>query len=815
MKGWNKIDLHQHTLNEVTYDGKSYKSSYSHKDFEELLKLEGVKLKAVTNHNTLHLSDHIKHALICNKNNINYLPGVEIDYKFNGKDVHAITILNPQNDVIPFSNILNEIISSKQGNKFLDREEFANLHQNIEYIFIPHVMKTKGIYPSSNKPPIDGAEDWVMSMIQNGIFVPVIFENTQDYFKYSIYAKIAKYFEGDCYQYPACYVGSDYKFDNDVERKRKAVACVKYYINAEPTYRGLEIAVRNHKTRLAHENDLIQRKKYITGALIKKNKNFSECGPINFSPYLNVIVGGSGTGKTLLLNEIYRQFTSDDLSATKSKRSGKKAYFSKTGNMDIVDLKIVPNDISQFKVLEIPNIYTEIMKYVNDTEKLSEIFGISNKTYISSIVDEYSAKCNLFEEYLAEQSESKKKGEDSLKNIISCIDFMNLNKNEKSLFELKIKSMKELKSTHIQKMIDSNKELLSKKEEIIKYFERLGTALDSEYDEKINELIDIYVFLLEKLMIRNQKLSNDKNEFLFIEKIENIINLAIRDTNKKLGQKEQAYKDREEALLNNTTVLLENIKKCLKSEVNINRLDLKYPYDSLKKIIEEKNSNGLARFTLSFTKDDISQIDILSENSILIDSNKKITKFKTIDKQKIDFNDSDSVKQFIINLSKIDLQIKNVLIKDVPLKLELQSDGLWKDATLINQGTIAKISMTYYFQDLIKNEQPDIIFIDQPENDVDKEFLTTTLATFLLKQKMTTQIFITSHDPILTVNADANMIIQADVDQNNKIHYVSYPMEYSKSDFEGTNRVANILDGGKYNVEKRYQIYGGILRYGN
>ena len=47
--------------------------------------------------------DHIKHALICKKNDITYLPGVEIDYLFNGNDVHGITILNPNMDLVPFS----------------------------------------------------------------------------------------------------------------------------------------------------------------------------------------------------------------------------------------------------------------------------------------------------------------------------------------------------------------------------------------------------------------------------------------------------------------------------------------------------------------------------------------------------------------------------------------------------------------------------------------------------------------------------------------------------------------------------------------
>lgn len=59
------------------------------------------------------------------------------------------------------------------------------------------------------------------------------------------------------------------------------------------------------------------------------------------------------------------------------------------------------------------------------------------------------------------------------------------------------------------------------------------------------------------------------------------------------------------------------------------------------------------------------------------------------------------------------------------------------------------------------------------------------------------------------------MIIQADVDDNNKINYISYPLEFTENRAYGTDKVAALLDGGKPNIKKRYQIYGGILKYGN
>lgn len=91
---------------------------------------------------------------------------------------------------------------------------------------------------------------------------------------------------------------------------------MKYYINAEPTYRGLEISIRNHETRISHEDELINRNKYLTSAKIMSSANFQE-SHLFFSPYLNVIIGGSGTGKTLLLNEIYRKINFEDLKSVK------------------------------------------------------------------------------------------------------------------------------------------------------------------------------------------------------------------------------------------------------------------------------------------------------------------------------------------------------------------------------------------------------------------------------------------------------------------------------------------------------------------
>ena len=815
MNNWYKIDLHQHTLNEITHDGKKQQSQYTHEDFEQLLLEQKVNLKAVTNHNTLNLVDHIKHALICKKNNIAYLPGVEIDYMFNGHDVHGISILNPNMDLIPFSLKLSEIINKKSDKKFLDKDEFANVHENMEFIFIPNVMKSKGIYPSQSEPKVEDAEDWVMNMIRNGTFVPVIFENTQNYNKYSIYGKIDQLL-GDTDEYPPCYVGSDYKFDNDLKRRKTAIERVKYYINAMPTYRGLEISIRNHETRLAHESELINRTNYIKSITFNENINFENNIKLNFSPSLNVIIGGSGSGKTLLLNEIFREFSHHDLKDVENASNRKKkesAYSSKIGKNPLFSIETEPKEFSKFKVIEIPNIYTEIMKYVNDHKQLATVFNISDRSYVNGLITSFKSNCLNFKNLIDDISDSQKKGEENLRNIITCIEFLKINPIERNTFDLKIRTMKNLLSEKTRILIDHDVSLVNKKNDIINYFNLIDSALNKEYTELIKNIISNYCMLLEKLDEKIDMLEKEELDHKITEQIQNIINVAIRLSNNKLGLKEKAFKDREETKSNNIQELILNIKKTIVSKYKIDEIVLCYPYAEIKSTIEKNNANELARFTLAFSEIDLKAVSVEDDDFIEIQNNK--TKLKSLNNKTIDFTNDNSLKEFIKSLREHDLNL-NDLIKNEPcLKLELNVNGDWKSATEVNQGTIAKVSMEYYFNSIINSERPDIIFIDQPENDVDKEFLTQTLANFLKNKKTTAQIFITTHDAILTVNEDANMIVQSDVNEYNKFNYISYPIEFSDSNVNKSDEVARILDGGKRNIEKRYQIYGGILKYGN
>ena len=619
----------------------------------------------------------------------------------------------------------------------------------------------------------------------------------------------------------SAYVGDDYRFDNDEKRKEIIKNKIKYSINSQPTYRGLEIALRNSNTRLSLETQIINRERFIKRISIPQNRVFEE-SDIFLSPGLNVIIGNSGSGKTLLLNEIFYEIKRKNLKAAiknKTKENGNE-YKSKVGEKDFLDIEfdqvIDSNDI---KILEIPNVYSEILKSQNDeNQEIPKMFGIDDVSHSNRIISEY--KINI-EEYIKNQNMGNiaiKNGVQNLNNIKTAIDFLYKNKTDIKIFNLNKILYNEAKINSVfNKSQDINKYILDEKK-INKYFEKIKEIIsfDSGKEEVDNLLSDykkILISLGKELELNEKKY----NELLIDKKIINIINSSIDSSIQLLGNKDKKIKEREQILSKETNELIESLKKSIISDLNINNYKLGFPYEDLKQELE-KNRNDYARLTLNITEEDIKKTVILE--SKLFNCNNIRTKLKELGNKKYNLLEDGDVKKLISDLNSFGIDLTNIILdaNEIPKNIELylSDKNEWRFIQNINKGDIAKKSIEYHFNKLVKDNQPDIILIDQPENDVDKSFISTTLSDFIKKQKVDKQIIVTSHDAIVAINSDVNKIIEADINDNNKIFYHSYDLEYVENEvLVATNQVAIILDGGKTNIKKRYQIYGGELNYEN
>ena len=98
---------------------------------------------------------------------------------------------------------------------------------------------------------------------------------------------------------------------------------------------------------------------------------------------------------------------------------------------------------------------------------------------------------------------------------------------------------------------------------------------------------------------------------------------------------------------------------------------------------------------------------------------------------------------------------------------------------------------------------------DQPEDDLDNEFIMSQLVPLFRKIKKYRQVIIVTHNANLVVNTDAEQIIIAD-NQGESIRYTSGSVEDGnvKENIGIRAEICNILEGGSYAFEKRERKYG-------
>lgn len=814
--GWSQIDLHSHGIKDLMRDGNERENKYTHTKFYDFVNEQGVKLKAVTNHNRFDYGEHIKHSLICSLLGVEYIPGIEIDCKFNKKSFHAVILFGPEADLFKFQKDLKAITDSKKEKNeeiTFNKQDFGKLFGNMNFIFIPHAIKHEGImYDLTSDKNDEENIGWVVETIKNGLSMPCLLENTKDYHIYSVEERINKMVSSNkCKVFVGCIVNSDYNFDSDKERKQNIKIKPKYCIFSEPTYRGLEIAIRNYKTRFSTADNLIKRDTYIDEIKFNEvdNEDFLLKGNIKLSTGLNIIIGNSGTGKTLLLNEIYYKMTKKNLDVSSdNKKIEGNLYGGKIKTTNLFDLKLMKGKDNNIKVIEIPKIYNKILKCA-ENENLGEQFGITDNNSYKKVINNYKTILSEFENAYIEKQNSIQKGNICINNINKSIDFIIDNEGKSNFYKLAKKIYKTTEKNSIDKKIKALDKLIEERDKIKKYFENIMLYLSINekpiYDDIINNL-DLLVSKLKNVRLEEQL---KYNKCLIEEKIYKIINTNIDESITNLNEKEKNIILMKSTVSEESNNLTNNIIETLTKECVMKKLDCSYPYDEVKELLE-KNKNDYARVIIGFEKQDINNVAL--ENSFLINTKNILIKLK--DMADVNFSDSENLKLCIINLLSKDIYLSEKINLDIPVQLELKVSDKWKNENQINPGDLAKTYMSYYFNKLIIDDQPDVIFIDQPENDVDKTFLTDTLSKFIKERKMINQFIITTHDPILAINSDVNQIILSELNDKNQITYSSIKLEeVNRKDlsYYGSNIVSEILDGGKSNVTLRYQIYGGEL----
>jgi len=116
------------------------------------------------------------------------------------------------------------------------------------------------------------------------------------------------------------------------------------------------------------------------------------------------------------------------------------------------------------------------------------------------------------------------------------------------------------------------------------------------------------------------------------------------------------------------------------------------------------------------------------------------------------------------------------------------------------------------YLDLIFDLSESILMFDQPEDNIDNDYISNYLVPLIKSKKRDKQLIFVTHNPSVAVYGDAFNYIYAENDGN--ITYTNYFIE----NVDDKLNIMKILDGGKPSFSNRNKKYGNILgeeEYGN
>ncbi|PKQ63010.1 ATPase [Labilibaculum filiforme] len=758
------LDLHIHT----SVDSNNLSDNY---DIETLI----TKIKSVSKDSAylISLTDHNiinKRAYLEAKNKVmNLLLGVELHIRNYSEcpPYHCHIYFNLDEiteDVIDELNlkldILYPIKMVSTADKIPTLEEVIKTFDSYDFLILPHGGQSHSTFPKSIPKGVKFDNSIERSIYYNQFdgFTArgnTKLEITQDYFK--------RLGINEFVNLVTC--TDNYSVNSYPNAKaKKAEPFIPTWMFALPTFSGLRLSL-SESSRLVYSHD----RPSIWSEHIKSVKLDNEKINIDaeLTSGLNVVIGGSSSGKTLFVDSLYNKIIGD-FSDSKYIPFGveqlhvnnpsmvKPHYLSqnyimqvvsdatedKIDNIEIVR-KVFPGDetIKQTVNKGLLSLKTDLTDLIGCVKILEEqVEELSHIPYLTRLITRKDIQKNVIDKFRPTEEE-KRKIKYSLHDFKEHNEFLDeidaklksnpfVSHDEKLVIELKKEIVKAFDSSSfaedIKKVIDSEKE---------RYDMDLKSANTEEQTKRQN---------FEKLILCVKIYSQNYSKFYkILEKVSKYSIKCDSEIVESMGHKLFIENDFEL----NKTKLLEVINKLLKTGDKILSFDNISP-ESLFKSKYKGQSPKVKGYD---------------------DFEKRIyTDFESLNKR---------------NYKIITLNGK---------KFEDLSAG-WRTSVLL---------------DIILGFEGDIapIIIDQPEDNLATNYINEGLVNAIKKIKSKKQIILVSHNATIPMLGDAQNIVLC-INNDQKIEIKSNRLEGELNSRSIVDYIAEITDGGKPSIKKRVKKY--------
>lgn len=817
---WLKCDMHMHSYHSKPKDGVRVKQMTAQEYVDALLK-KNVRIFSITDHNIYSSKYYGEIKEYIKDKDIAVINGAELDVYVDTKDDTYFQMgvyFDSSVDDTKLENVIETLYKDGNKPKFVEiLNRIATL--GCKFIIIPEGNKARGITTILNKVSPEEAKEinkyamykvfnafdvtktfdensmnvWASSFYQNSMsFKSIVSDKSQneiDDITTEVYKKIKD---------------SNYTIASDDAKNVYAYA-IKYghyfayfafsdWHNAEAYepeinnfifgsidlyFEAFELAVLDPVSRIIKTTE----DSISIPSNILKQVDFSigdNKRTVKFSPGLNVIIGKRGSGKSLLLAVI------ENLNDRQNTliNSYKELNINKINAIDYNGIEIGSGQLPSLAVLKQDQI-TDIYNNPNLANTTISNFFPSIEPYDKSYLEKIIAVAGKIAPY-----------NKNYKNLTSILT---------TLKNFDYFSFRQYPDLQYDDIIDKFEKSITDTKTIINDLDNLGLNTETLVREEKNleKIYSDYEVMLDKYKAIIDTSNNKMRDIL-----------SKRSANQKVISEQR----------NNLGKILSDIYNNFNILLNLKKLE--YLLDNAKfdnpKLRKSRKGNYLFVASYSIPED---LMDSIWENLT-----------STISKVKGDTGDIALINKYVNGDKSLKSGVSNLssdLLRYINNDIFKPKKGFFKVSPSFNESDIETYSelienidnkniedlskaspgtKSVAYLDMLFDLDEAILLFDQPEDNIDNDYISKTLVSIIKDKKKTKQLIFVTHNPSLAVYGDAFNYIY--VKNDGEIVYNNYFIEKA----EDKDNIMSILEGGRASFANRDKKYGSILgeeEYGN
>jgi chromosome segregation protein len=854
---WLRADFHLHTKEDKEFQFSGLENDFINLYIEKL-KIENIRLAAITNHNKFTYSEFKTLSKKARKEEIYILPGVELSVNDGSNGIHTIVIFDPDQWFEDGNDLINQFLTSTFSGKTNYENKngrsnhsliqtidlLNNFHKNY-FILMAHIEQRCGFLEE-----LEGGR--IIEFANNTSFRKAVLGLQKVRTRDKI-LNLNTWFNN---QLPAFVEVSDAKAIDEIGKGEKTFIKIGAF-----NFDAAKYALLDWKFRVKKEIPILTQA-YINSISFTSSKH--EIKEIAFNPAMNNLIGIRGSGKSTILETLRYALDiglDDTRVDTKYKNDLVSNFLGSGGKTRLELIDHQSNLIVAEKILgDRTNIY--VNGIVNPSLKISGIlkkplyFGQKDLSNIKSSNSIESLINQLIGEKVKTQRQNIEEKNSEVLNILNDISRQNKLIAQKPDLESKKASLehnlKIFTDYEIDKKLnrqiefdkDANrfKNLKELEQDVITYLEEfisnyienfksyLGyqSKENSDLIDKAFKSFEIFIDLFNQLSILLSQMKKENANLLSIEKqflskyedlkeefskIKREINLPniqaddyvkftkeLENTNFKLKELEK-IKDKTYQLQKHLIVSLTQLQKLWNEEFNLVSTEIeKINADQTSIKIVMKFKGDKEKFK-EFLRDGVRGTGIREQNvQTLVDEYSDLIEIYR------DLNEITTTtkvsgilsggSQFNSFQVRFDENLGTFLTYRVPDYFEI----FYKGKPLIEHSLGQRASALIIF--LLSLKENDIIIIDQPEDDLDNQTIYDDVIKVLRELKTKTQFFFATHNPNVPVLGDCEQIVSCRY-ENKKI----FATMGSIDDINIRKNIVTIMEGGDEAFEKRKMIY--------